>query len=423
MRKRGNGEGSIYHVEGRGYRANIVVGRKADGKLDRKEKTFELKAEAVRWLNEEVRKKAKGIVTAPDKLTVGDYALTWLREVVEPGGNSNTYEYYEGTIRNHITPEIGAIRLNDLRSEHVRSMLNKKRAAGFSPSTVQVVHRTMKTFLNWGVEERVIERNVAMFRTKDDKQVEDDHRGESFSTLDGFQIARLLAFIETHPWRCFIIVAMMLGIRRGEVLALRWQDIDFEGGWITLSRAITRVRVKRLKEQPANRFSGAGSSVKSLKNSKSIRALEMSETLRDALLQRQDEQAKERKKAGKNWREQDYIFTSENGDHWHPCTPTSVWASIRKEVELAAPGAKNVRLHDLRHSLATAMLKRGTPREKVQQQLGHSSPQMTGKYQHWFPGDKMGIADSMEQFIADGKKTLEARRGTERVAVMKARKA
>jgi integrase len=419
MRKRGNGEGSIYHVEGRGYRASLVVGKKPNGKLERKEKTFELKAEAVRWLNEEMRKKNKGIVTAPAKLTVESLATEWLRDVIAPGDQPNTYAFYEYLVRVHLIPAIGSVRLNDLRSAHVRKMLNERRDT-LSRRTLQAIHGTLKTLLNWAVEERVLASNVAIFKTDDNKRVQQESQ-ESWTTLDGKQSAQLLHAVETHPWRCFITVAMMLGIRRGEVCALRWQDIDFEGGWIKLRHSIVRVRIAHLKEQPTKHCSGVGSRLAPLKSFKSTRPLEMSPAVRAALLQRQAEQTEERKRAGENWREQDYVFTSENGDHFHPDTATATFAKLRLLAELPTSAAttsgkkRTVRLHDLRHTLASAMMARGVHPKLVQTQLGHGRLDMTDRYTHPQPGQKNGvIADAMEEFIAEGKRTLEEKRKTER---------
>ena len=400
-----NGEGSIYFVRGKGYRANIVVGRKPDGSLERKTKTFELKAEASRWLKTQLNNKDKGIVTAPDKLTVAQYAKEWLRDVVEPKGQPNTYEYYEYPVRVHIIPAIGGVRLNDLRREHITKLLNERRER-YSRRTIEVIHKTIKLILDWAVEGRLLERNVAkLVKTNDAMQIQEEQL--SFRPLDGEQTARLIDTIEKHPWRCFIIMALLLGVRRGEALALRWQDVDFEGGWVKIRSSIIRVRLKRLKEQPTSRFSGAGSRLAPLKTPKSKRDLELPPLLHEALLERQKQQRAERKAAGDQWREHDFIFTSEHGAHWHPCTATSIFAELRLLADLPI----TTRLHDLRHSFASAMLSRGVHPKLVQAQLGHSRFQFTmDKYSHLMPGAKTGLPDVMSAFIADGKKQLEAKR-------------
>jgi integrase len=405
-KRRTNGEGSIYFLKGKGYRANIVIGRKPDGRLERKTKTFELKADARGWLNEQLEDKNKGRVTVPDKLTVATYAKEWLRDVHEDGGSPNTYEYYEYPIRCHITPAIGSVRLKDLRREHITLMLNERRDK-YSRRTVEVIHKTIKLILDHAVTGRLLDHNVAkLVKTSDAKKIREDQLN-SACPLNSEQSARLLDTIEQHPWRCFIMLALLLGIRRGELLALRWQDIDFEGGWVKLSHAIVRVRLRRLKVQPTKLFSGEGSRMAPLKTPRSRRTLELPPLLLDVLREHKALQDAARKKAGDKWREQDFVFTSEFGAHWHPCTATSVYADVRLQADLPIETS----LHDLRHSLASAMLKRGVNPKLVQLQLGHSKIQTTlDTYSHLMPGERMGLSDAMADFIADGKRALDAKR-------------
>jgi integrase len=403
-KRRTNGEGSIYFVKGKGYRANIVVGRKPDGGLERKTKTFELKAEASRWLKTQLNNKDKGIVTAPDKLTVATYAREWLRDVIEPMGSPNTYEFYDWPIRAHIIPAIGSIRLNALRREHILKMLNERRDK-YSPRSIKAFHQTISTILNHAVEGRLLEYNVAaLVKTNDAKHIKEE---QLVIPLDGEQTARLLDAIEEHPWRCFILVALLLGIRRGEVVALRWRDVDLQGGWVKIRNSIVRVKVKRLKEQPTSRFSGAGSRLAPLKNPKHKRDLELPPMLLDILVEHKAQQDAARKKAGDRWQENDFVFTSEHGAHFHPDTATGLFADLRLLADLPV----TTRLHDLRHSFASAMLKRGVHPKLVQAQLGHSRFQFTmDKYSHLMPGAKTGLSDVMADFIAEGKKQLEAKR-------------
>ena len=405
-KRRTNGEGSIYYVEGKGYRANIVVGRKPDGSLERKTKTFELKVQASNWLKTQRNNKDKGVVTAPDKLTVEQYAKEWLRDVVEPKGQPNTYQYYEYPIRCHITPAIGSVRLNDLRRDHITKMLNDRRDK-YSRRTVQVIHKTITVILNHAVEGRLLEYNVAtLVKTNDAKQIQEE---QQCVPLNAEQTARLLDTIEQHPWRCFFLTAMLLGIRRGEVTALRWRDIDFAGGWVKIRNSMVSVKIKRLKVQPTKRFSGLGSRLAPLKNPQQKRDLELPPALRDVLLARRAQQDAQRKKAGDKWHDEgeDFIFTTPTGAHFHPDTATGMFAELRLLADLPI----TTRLHDLRHSYASAMLSRGVHPKYVQAQLGHSRFAFTmDKYSHLMPGAKTGLPDVMQAFIDEGRKKLEATR-------------
>ena len=283
-------------------------------------------------------------------------------------------------------------------------MLNERRDK-YSPRSIKAFHQTISAILNHAVDGRLIEYNVAaLVKTNDAKHIKEE---QLVVPMSSEETARLLDAIEKHPWRCFIMVAMLLGIRRGEVVALRWRDVDFAGGWVKIRNSIIRVKVKRLREQPTSRFSGMGSRLGSLKNPKHKRDLELPPLLHDILVEHRTQQDVMRKKAGDKWQESDFVFTSEHGAHFHPDTATGLFAELRLLANLPT----TTRLHDLRHNFASAMLSRGVHPKLVQAQLGHSRFAFTmDKYSHLMPGAKTGMPDVMADFIAEGRKKLQATR-------------
>jgi integrase len=409
MGKRGHGEGSIYQIKDGGWRGAVTQGRKPNGKPNIKTVSGDTRKEVALKLDKLIADHRKGIVSAPERLTVAMHAANWLRDTIAPMDQPNTYDYYEGETRRHVIPAIGHIRLNNLRPDHVRKMLNDRREMDsrfgrpYSRRTIKAIHETISAMLEQAVRDGLLEKNVAkLVRTNDGDQVKEQQA--NFAMPTGEESVHLLTAIEQHPWKCFIVVSMMLGIRRGEVVALRWRDIDLEGGWVSVWNEIQRVKVKRLKVQPASRFSGAGSRMTALKaGSRHRRDVEISPLVREALLEQRERQQAQRAKAGDKWKEQDFVFSARYGDHWHPDTATKVFAELREQAGLSA----TIHLHSLRHGFASAMLRQGVHPKLVQEQLGHSRIGTTlDKYSHFLPGARSVIPATMEAHLAEGRETL-----------------
>jgi integrase len=387
-KRRGNNEGSIYQAAGRGWVGNVSLGNGS-----RKAFSGKTRKEVADKINLLLTNQQKGFVAAtPERMTVATYLTNWLRNTIEPRDTPNTYAFYESITRVHLIPGLGSIRLVKLSPANVRELLNRKREKGLSRTTVLAIHATLKAALSEAVRDEMLYRNVAMLvRTHDAKKMKEEQQ-RSFKVLSGEQTAQFLNAISDHPWENFFVVSLMLGIRRGEVVALRWQNIDFEVGEIKILNSIISVRHK-------------GTRLASLKAAGSRRGLRMSPIVRDALVRQLERQREQRQLAGAGWREQDYVFTSANGDHWHPDTASGTFQEL-----LTLAGLPHVRLHDLRHSCATALLTEGTHPKLVQEQLGHSRYQTTmDKYSHLVPSLRNEVADTMESVVAKGREALAAK--------------
>ena len=387
-RRRGNGEGSIYKVAGRGWVGMITMGTKrksVSGKTQREvqDKIDLIKANA-----------KKGIISAPERLTVGQYLTSWLRDTIAPRDTPNTYSYYEKMCRLHIIPMLGHIRLGKLTPSEVKTLLNERRETGLSANTLLGIHSTLKAALSEAMRMELLNRNVAkLVRTSDGKKAEEEKR--SFPILTPEQGARLLFTLEDHPWRSFFVVSLMTGIRRAEVCALRWRNIDIEQGIMRIRHTVVKVPHK-------------GTRLDILKGgSKRIRDLSMRSTVIKALEAQRERQQAAREAAGKEWREQDFVFTSVNGDHWHPDTSTSIFKIMVQEAGLPA----RMTLHHLRHSWASQLLAKGTHPKLVQEQLGHARFTTTmDRYSHMIPALSDEVADTTESILEEGRVILEKRR-------------
>jgi integrase len=255
-KRRGNNEGSIYQVPGRGWMGTVSLGngrRKTVSGKTRKEV-----ADKINLLL--VNQKRGCVATTPERMTVATYLTNWLRNTIEPRDTPNTYAFYESITRVHLIPGIGSIPLVKLSPANVRELLNQKRDKGLSRTTVLAIHATLKAALSEAVRDEMLYRNVAMLvRTHDAKKMKEEQQ-RSFKVLSAEQTAQFLNAISDHPWENFFVVSLMLGIRRAEVVALRWQNIHFEVGEIKILNSIISVRHK-------------GTRLASLKNAGSRRSL------------------------------------------------------------------------------------------------------------------------------------------------------
>jgi integrase len=413
-KRRGNNEGSVYQRSDGLWCGKASVGRDENGKARRRPVYGKTRAEAVSKMNKLIADHQKGVESkTPDKTTVAQRAEKWLRETVAHMDQPNTLSYYTYSMKHHVIPAIGSVKLVELKPSHVHDMINairgktSQRGTPFARKTIKAAHEAISAMLSEALRENLVERNVAMaVRTNDGREARE--KQSKFVVMTPSESVRLIDAAADHEWKNFILASMNLGIRRAELLALRWQDIDFETGWISVWNSIQMVRVKLLKKQPEKRFSGAGSRMTSLKTGSSQRRdIEMSQQLRVIFMEQKEQQQKQREKADDKWVEQDFVFTNRFGNHWHPDYPSSIFRKICASAELPP----EIHLHSLRHNFASAQLRAGTHAKLVQQQLGHSRIGTTlDKYSHLVPGERTRMPSVMADYLDEGRKMLTLER-------------
>jgi integrase len=366
-RSRGNGEGSIYQRSRDGKWVTAVT--LPDGK--RRTWVSGTWREAHKKLQAARKAISEQLPIAPAHLTVGKYLDEWL-EVASHNLRPTTTKSYEVVIRCHLVPSFGRIKLGELTPQHIQAHMAAKRSKGLSARSVQYQHAVLRRALNQAVKWGMVPRNVATL-----VDVPRAPRGE-MRALTGEQAKELITALEGTALEHLLILALLLGLRRSELLALRWEDVDLEKRKLRVTGALHRTDngLERLDT----------------KTTKSHRAIALPNVAVQLFTTRRKRQIEERLLAGPRWQNTGYIFTSRVGT---PIEPRNVNREFYKVRERAGLG--DVRLHDLRHSTASILHAYGVPIKLISDLLGHASTRITDEvYTHIFEESKQQVADAID---------------------------
>jgi integrase len=298
----------------------------------------------------------------------------WLKIVAIRRVHPLTYESYESLIRVHITPGIGAYRLDQLGPEHLdrfySDLIDKN---GLAPASVLRIHRLLSRALKVAMQRGRVSRNVATLVDPPTQQ-----RSQAAQSLDLDEAQAVLAAAAEVRNGARWTVALALGLRQSEALALQWSDIDFQDRSLTIRRTIHRAK-------------GRGLVYDAPKTSRSARILALTEPLIFELQAHKEAQAEERMLAGFDWLDEDLVFAQPNGRPVDKKTDYNEWTAL-----LQIAGVRHVRLHDGCPTAATLLLSEGIHPRVVMDLLGHSQMRTTMDiYSHVIPALARTAADRM----------------------------
>lgn len=237
-RKRGNNEGTVVKRKDGRWMAAVTVGYDPQtGKPRRAYFYGKTRQEAAERLAKALNDLKQGIPVEPSRVTVAGWLDTWLNEYKKPPRiRPTTWQNYEYLIRVHIKPAIGSIRLRQLAPSHLQKLYNEKSACGLSPRTVRLIHTIMHAALKQAMKEGLVARNVAEATTLP-KQARKEPR---VLTLE--EQKRFFEVLEQDRLGAAFLLDLATGMRRGEILALRWEDLDLREGIIRVRRELVRVK-------------------------------------------------------------------------------------------------------------------------------------------------------------------------------------
>ena len=371
--RRGRGEGGITKRRDGRWMAQADLGWQ-DGKRRRKSIYGRTKSEVQEKLRETLHRKAHGLPPVPEQEMVGTFLRRWL-EIKQGSVRQRTWTRYEQIVRAHLLPSLERVRLARLTPQDVAACLRHVEASG-SAYRARGARDVLRTALNQAVRWELVPRNVAALTDPP------RHRPRQIKPLTPGQAATLLSTVSGDRLEGLLTVALGLGLRQGEALGLRWEDVDLEAGQLSVQQTLERAGAEPRFEEP--------------KTERSRRTITMPGVAVAALRRHRTRQLEEQLAAGSRWRKSGLVFTTSIGTPMHRARLHTSFKQI-----LLAAGLPDIRYHDLRHTAATLLLAQGVDPRTIMETLGHSRISMTmDTYAHVMPALKRGAADKMDAILS-----------------------
>jgi integrase len=379
MARTPNGASSIYLGKDGYWHGRVTVGVRDDGRPDRRH-VMGTRSDVTRKVRALEKQRDGGSVRRAGRTwTVEQWLTHWVENIAAPFVRENTIAGYRVAVNVHLVPGLGKHRLDRLEPEHLEKLYVRMMKNGSAPATAHQAHRTIRTALNEAVRRGHLTRNPAALakaprlpETEVEPYSVDEIRLLLQSALEGRNGAR---------WA----VALALGLRQGEALGLRWDDVDLDAGTLLVRRGRLRPRWEHgcngtcgrkfggycpnrvaLRDETAETKSRAGR-----------RRIGLPDQLVELLRTHRAEQDRERVKAAQLWTDGGWVFASPTGTPLNPRTDWTDWKKL-----LTRAGVRDGRLHDARHTAATVLLLLGVPERAVMDVMGWSNTAMAARYQH-----------------------------------------
>jgi integrase len=355
----------------------------SNGKRRQKSQTVKgTKKDAERTMREILTSIEQGAYVKPNKMTVGEWLNQWCETYAVTNTTKRTYVSYRSVLDNHLIPGLGRIYLSSLEPQQIQDyyarQLNVGRSdgnGGLSARSVLYHHRILTKALDHAVRMGVLVRNVA-------KVVSPPRVArKTMNILDPEQAMKFLDVASETVYYALYSTLLYTGMRRGEALALRWKNVDLLGLEINVVETVYKIKRQFIVKEP--------------KTSHGKRAISVSPSLAGLLREHQAEQQRLRKEMGSSFCEEDLVFSWPDGRPFDADSVTHTFGKVMKKA-----GISGVRLHDLRHTHASLMLKAGIHAKVVSERLGHANIGITlDTYSHLLPGLQEDAAERFDRII------------------------
>jgi integrase len=371
------------HIRRRGQRSfAVVVELDRDESGKRKQKWHSVKGsrrDAETKLAELLHELGTGGYVEPARLSVAQFLEKWLQDYARINVSGKTFERYSEIVRNDLIPAIGAMQLQKLRPVHIQGYYSralttgrKDGKGGLSPQTVVHHHRVLREALKHAVRWQLLTRNPAEAVDPpriEHKEMQIMDEAKSVWMIEGAQGTRL---------HVPIVLATCTGMRRGEILALKWADVDLSSGFLHVRRTLEQTRQQVGFKEPKSRYGR--------------RLISLPTLAVEVLEQHHNHQLELKSVLGAAYEDNDLVCCQEDGRLWRPSAFTSAYFALLRRRKI-----RSIPFHALRHSHASQLLRAGISPKVISERLGHAKVGFTLEvYSHLLPGMQEEAAQRMD---------------------------
>jgi len=385
--------GNIIDNKNGSYRLRVSNGFDINGKRKYYNKTVTCssKREAEKELSKFITSIEGGCTYSASKTTLNEFSKKWLETYVKPNLSPTTYQSYKEKLEKHILPYLGSKRLDKIKPLDIDNLYNilstkltnrKDENGNFkplSPASIHRAHEIISSIFSTAYRWDLVPYNPCTKVTKP------KYKRTKMTCYDKETSKKLInKLLETAPlkYKCFVTLAMLGGFRRGEIVGLHWDDIDFKNKKITINRSVYYLGHKGVNE-------------KTTKTDSSNRTIVISGICFDLLRHWRAQQSKMRLALGDKWQGAKNIFTTDDGRIMNPSTGPKWFSEFLKKN-----GFPHIRFHDLRHTFATLLISYNVDVKTVSHKLGHASATTTMNfYVHNLESTDKASAELLENLL------------------------
>lgn len=356
--RRANNDGTIYQAANGSWVAQLTIGRDAKGKLIRKTFSAPTEEEAVQRLHKARILLSQGKLIGENRPTVNEWAEMFLTDFKEARLSPTTMRSYQQILQRYVIPAIGGIRLEDVRTIDIQRIVAGVTRKGRSSGTAIKVHAVMSSLFATAQKARLIKENPASTDWCEKPKYIPSYE-ESVPSQE--QIGALVEAAEQERNGAAILLGIGTGMRLAEVIGLKWQYVNLEGGYLTVVRTVVDLGGKPLEKDP--------------KSDSSKRIVVLPQIVVEALKRHREKQEVENKRCKRKTGGVDWVFTAKNGQVLNP-------RNFRRQYYklLVNLGLEHLRFKAFRHGQATLLGEQSVPVKTTQARLGHSDPKVTLRY-------------------------------------------